>query len=89
MLVIYTVIDSFLKTGLDQFIVEKLLLEIGLLYADADRVSEIVDDACALSYEAVVVCVELEEVAADVAKRNHTLDHGRLYLNIHSPFCKT
>ena len=63
-----------LMLRLDQFIVQQDLVEVGGLDADADRVAQGEDPAGPAAYDPEILLVELEEIRADGAQRNHALD---------------
>ena len=72
--------------GVNQFVVQKPLLQIGGLHTDLDRVTQSEDLAGAAATDEVVLLVELEEVGLHIAQGDHAFDHGRLDLHVHTPF---
>ena len=88
MFILYPVIEPVFRTVLNKLVIKELLLQIGLLDTDTHRVSEVIYDLRSSSDEPVMVCIKLEEVALDVSERNHSFDHSRLNLYIHTPFGK-
>ena len=86
MFIVDTVIDPVFQACLYELIIQKFLLQIGLLDTDADRIAEIINNTGTFAHKTVMVCIEFKEVRTDVPQSNHSLNHSRFYLYIHAPF---